>query len=1119
MNTSAIVRSPLFWITSVIMSLFFIGSTVYFFPKAFPIVNLTITMNRSDALQKAEEIMHAQNFGPQDFQSAVSFESDSCVKTFVELENGKDALTDMLNNHLYEIYYWHVRHFKEHEVREASIYFAPDGTPYGFNETLSQDEPGASLSVQEAQSLAEDMALQWDVDLSLYKQVEASHEVMPGGRTDHTFVYERTDITAGEGLYRLRVDVKGDKVCALYRFVKVPEAFNRKYEQMRSANNTIALTASFAMYILYIFGGCLIGLFFLYRKNWVLFKPAFKWGIVFGIIAMLKYVNNLPLYWMYYSTSIAMTSYILQLVLATVLSGVYTFGAVTILFAAAEGLTRLAFGNHIQFTKIWETDAARSLAVAGRTVGAFLLVSWELFFVIIFYLFTTKYLGWWTPSESLIDPNILATYIPFLNPLGNAFFAGFIEECLFRAVPLASAALLGRYYNREKLFIGIAFIAQILIFSAAHANYPMQPAYARVIELIIPSCTFGALYLFFGLLPAIITHVVYDAVLMSLPLFVSNAAGAWIHQVIVTLVCLLPIWVILFARYKGGAWHELASSYYNRSWLAIERVKDNLSPHAAPISREFSKKTLYVISASTLFLAALIVVFRSSSIASHALPLTISRTQAIDSARTHLTQNGVTLDAAWTPLASIVANNNGYDHRFIWQEGDTALYDKLSAAYYLTPPAWSIRFVQFEGNIVERAREYQVLLAQDGTILQTTYQLPESDPGATLSKEAARDIAHTALQEMFALDSSTLNEISATAEQHPARKNWTFVFANPAVYPLEKGQARIAIVVSGDKVTQAMRYVFVPEEWQRPEYNKETILRIITSIGSIILMALFIGGIMIAILAFAHGSGSIKVSLYAALILAIVQILHSLNNVSSYMASFSTSRPFASQLFQILSSLSLGIIMTVAGLSIMIGYMYAMPCTHRIRNFMSQYFYSGYLLGACAFIIRKTLQCFLPSYTPTWAQFNYADAYFPAFSLAVGYASAFMYRVIILYAITACINYLSNNGDKNKGLVISLICITSFAIGTNFFSDNLVGIIGTTLLFSLFMSVSYYYFVRYDIRTIALAIGSFIALSALEQAWLNAFIHARFIFLLSSIGMIVLSYYWAKKMLCAKTVE
>ena len=95
-----------------------------------------------------------------------------------------------------------------------------------------------------------------------YTLVEASQKTEPSGRIDHTFVYERADKKiGGEGLYRLKIVVSGDKMTELTHFVKVPEAFNRRYAEMRSANNTISWVANLLMGLLYILAGCGLGLF------------------------------------------------------------------------------------------------------------------------------------------------------------------------------------------------------------------------------------------------------------------------------------------------------------------------------------------------------------------------------------------------------------------------------------------------------------------------------------------------------------------------------------------------------------------------------------------------------------------------------------------------------------------------------------------------------------------------------------------------------------------------------------------------------------------------------------------------------------------------------------------
>jgi hypothetical protein len=100
----------------------------------------------------------------------------------------------------------------------------------------------------------------------------------------------------------------------------------------------------------------------------------------------------------------------------------------------------------------------------------------------------------------LIDPNTAAQILPSIAAAGKSLFAGFWVECLFRAVPIAGGMLVVKAMFGSKLgqhpakLVSVMlpiFIVQSVIFGAAHADYPAQPSYARLVELIFPSVGFG----------------------------------------------------------------------------------------------------------------------------------------------------------------------------------------------------------------------------------------------------------------------------------------------------------------------------------------------------------------------------------------------------------------------------------------------------------------------------------------------------------------------------------------------------------------------------------------------------------------------------------------------------
>ena len=118
-------------------------------------------------------------------------------------------------------------------------------------------------------------------------------------------------------------------------------------------------------------------------------------------------------------------------------------------FMAAEGLSRRAFPHHPQLWHLWSREAGGTVEVAGRTAGGYLFVPLELALIAAFYYATNRWLGWWQPSEALTDPNILSSLVPALTPIAISLQAGFMEECVFRAVPLALGALIGARYGRR----------------------------------------------------------------------------------------------------------------------------------------------------------------------------------------------------------------------------------------------------------------------------------------------------------------------------------------------------------------------------------------------------------------------------------------------------------------------------------------------------------------------------------------------------------------------------------------------------------------------------------------------------------------------------------------------
>ena len=81
-------RKPTFWVVLVLVAAASAWLGIANFSRAFPIVSLDITMDRSSALASARDLEAKHRFGPDGFQQAASFRGDQEVQNFVELEAG-----------------------------------------------------------------------------------------------------------------------------------------------------------------------------------------------------------------------------------------------------------------------------------------------------------------------------------------------------------------------------------------------------------------------------------------------------------------------------------------------------------------------------------------------------------------------------------------------------------------------------------------------------------------------------------------------------------------------------------------------------------------------------------------------------------------------------------------------------------------------------------------------------------------------------------------------------------------------------------------------------------------------------------------------------------------------
>ena len=1074
------------WIVFFILFIISSYSAYLIFPNAFAILNIDLKMSRQQALSKALEISNNYNIGPSEASQVVTFTSDNNAQNFIELDQGgSEKFIEILDNNYYDAYYWHVRHYQPGNVNESWIRFTPEGDVYGFYERLSDDLFLESLDEGEALIFAQNEASEkWDVDFEKYILAEKSQDKKPSNRIDYNFVYKRSDISLGEeGEYRLKLTVSGSKLTSVERFIKIPESFKMKYEEMRSANNTIATIANYGILIFYVLGGIVLGLFLLNRERWLIWKQAIYWALFISILMFFSGVNFFPLSWLNYDTALSTNNFILQNFLFSLINTVI-FSVVLILsFLAAEGLSRKAFPEHIQFWKLWHKENAASTQVLGQTIGGYLIIGIDLIFVAVFYTVTSHYLGWWTPSGPLFSPDMIATPFPWLSAIGMSLQAGFWEECLFRAVPLAGAALIGQKYGNKKLWIGFAMILQALIFAAAHANYPSYPAYSRLVELIVPSFIFGFIYLKFGLLPAIIAHFGYDVVWFSLPIFVSSSNDVIFDKIMVLLLALVPLWVVLKSYLKTGKMTELSEEFYNKSFKpikinkeqTIKKESDNLS-----IYKNY-KPLLYV-----LFVIGLILIFTIPNKRNINLNLEINRSEAIKLAKDYMSEYNINLNNDWVMLTALNTGTIDIDDDYVWENEGGEYYKNLLGSY-VSNNNWIVRYVKFDGDVSERSEEYRIILNHDGSLNQIMHKYPENAEGLRINESDARVIAMEFVENRFLLKNVEIEEISASPSNLVNRDDWFFIFKDTFNSTADT-ELRIKISISGDEIVSFDRYVHIPEKWQRDYKDDKTFLSIVNLVSYFLMMFFVVYAAAFSLSKWSKGAFNFSVFKTVSIVLLFLGFLDLFNSYPQITSSFSTGSPFMNQ---IITGIGGSVVMLVLGsllLASIIGNITKVPKKSiYVFSNLEVILLSVGILGLIKF--SKNIEMV----SPYWiSDQGFTNTYFPLITHLNDSIYQFFSNSILLMFVFTFINNLTDYGRKRQWLYILILfmftlSMNGMAIGNNLGVSNFSQLLYISIVVSVIFIFMYKFYVVYDITIIPIIISIMLSMQFLLISTTNSY--------------------------------
>ena len=807
---------------------------VHYFYRAFPEASIDFRVTRDEAKVQAADFIAARGFDLADYRHGAIFRYDDQTKTFLERELGLEGATQVIG-HPVQLWRWSNRWMRELKKEEFQATVTTSGELVSFSHLIEEEAPGASLEEAEARRLAEVfLTAELGRDLTALEFVEVQTQERPN-RIDHTFSWKLRGFAVGEAYYRFYVRLQGDQIGGFGEYLKIPEAWERDYAELRSHNETTGLVAATLLFLTIL--AMLVSFFSGVRARDIRWKTAAIFGAIAAVLTLLAELNNLPLTSFSYDTTDTYGSFLTRQLLNSLFAAVVQGILIFFLTAAAEPLYRRYCADQIQIGGQFTPAGLRTKRFLLGTILGLAMTPAFLAYQVLFYI-TAEQFGAWGPAD-IPYSEMVNTYIPWIMVLLIGFMPAVSEEFISRAF---SIPFLHKYLK----FRWVAVVIAGLIWGFAHANYPQQPFYIRGIEVGIAGIVVGYIFLRFGILAPLVWHYTIDALYTSLILFRSSNSYFIVSAALSAGLMLLPLAVALVLYLRQRRFADPTPLLNKSAAPAAEVVADEPSAQqpAAP-APAFAYTPL---SKRRMGWAAVVVVVSLGFFAlDYEKPLDfvdvrLTRGEAEAKAIEHLEATGA--DASAYEVVTYYQNQpDAMAIRYILERDSVAVVNRLYREDLLAS-LWVTRFFRYGEK-----EEYQVAIhPADGSLYSVNHLLAEEAEGADLEEAHAQAIAVDHLRAYgFAVEQLKLKESSS--EKLPNRRDHRFVFEAVEGDPrnVDELRYRVRVNIAGDEPVAIYRFLKVPEDWRRTRQESTTLKTALSGLLIVLVAAVVIHGLWLLV--------------------------------------------------------------------------------------------------------------------------------------------------------------------------------------------------------------------------------------------------------------------------------
>ncbi|HEX8171628.1 MAG TPA: CPBP family intramembrane glutamic endopeptidase [Thermoanaerobaculia bacterium] len=827
------VRNLILWIALAAIA---IAIVVRYYHSAFPEASIDFKYDREESRIVAERLLAARGIDVRGMKHAVRFDSDDSARIFLERSLGLDEASRALRGGV-RAWYWHHRWFKPLQEEEVSVDVAPTGEVVALTHTIPEERaiPGAASP---AVFLA-----QIGAPLGDLKLVEHSQRQLPR-RMQHIFTFESKSIHPAGAPYRHTVTVDGGRVTGYAQRLKVPDAWQRSYRELREKN--VAAGYVDIIFMIATMVAAVIVFIARLRRGDLQLRFLFAIGIACIVLVGLNALNTLPAQLAFYDTTTSYPAFLGSFAFNAAMQSVGNAMLLIVICGAGEVLYRERHARQLAIPRLWTPRALASKRVFLSLALGYALVPLFIAYQVVFYIVAQKF-GAWAPAEVNYD-EMLSSALPWAAVLFAGFFPALSEEFLSRAF---SIPFLQRLV-RSRLF---AIVLAGFIWGFGHSTYPNQPFYIRGVEVGFAGIAAGLLFDRFGLLPLLVWHYTIDAVYTATLLFGSGKAYYVASAAVASLLFMIPLLasIALYVRNKGF----IPDDDLTNATLPLHPPP----PKAEVVEAAIELPDVPLLTRNRLLLCAALVVAAIVALAlrpaspSDAIDYSITKEEAKDIARGLVPPRVRAARTIATPVEGFRSWNPQSEREDGGGLGD---FDAIAATYLVQHGMSVDRLVGVFRTRVEAAtwivRFFRPLEKEEWfvevdprtrrAIGHHKYQ-DEANAGPHLPQEVALALATRSFI-AYGLDPRGFELKEALTFQQPARRDWLFHFEERT--PLAaQAYRRVSVRVAGDEITQFNKHVKIPESVYR-EATTQTLLNIVLFvlkvIGAISLLALVIAGLV-----------------------------------------------------------------------------------------------------------------------------------------------------------------------------------------------------------------------------------------------------------------------------------